>query len=280
MPLSPAARADASSFDDADMARCYQHRPPYAPALYDFLLGLVPTRRRLLDLGCGPGKIAGALADRFDEVLALDPSGPMIAAGREAYGRRHPNIRWLQSRVEDAFLDAGFDLVTAGASLHWMDHEVLFPRLADLTPVVAAIGGDEPGQVPWREEWRALNYRWLERVGRTPDPAGRAAAGSAHEAWLDIAGRKEFDFTWRQPVEDFIACQHSRAAWSRAAMGEVLAQAFDRDIATTLAPWTEDGILTLAITSHLTWGAPRSTPHTQNANGSSVKLGAVQGPIT
>jgi SAM-dependent methyltransferase len=262
MPLSPARQADASSFDDADMARSYRFRPPYAPALYERLLELVPEPRRLLDLGCGPGKIAGALADRFDQVVALDPSGPMIAAGQESHGQRHPNIRWLQSRVEDADLDGAFDLVTAGASLHWMDHEILFPRLAELTPTVAAIGGDEPAEVPWREEWRALNYRWLERIGRTPDPVGRAAAGQAHEAWLDIAGREAFDFTYLQPIEDFIACQHSRAAWSRAVMGEDLAQAFDRDIATTLAPWTEDGVLTLALTSHLTWGAPRRAPRT------------------
>jgi SAM-dependent methyltransferase len=259
MPLSPAALADAVAFDDADVARCYLHRPPYAPALYDALLELIPERRRLLDLGCGPGKIAGDLADRFDEVVALDPSGPMIAVGRELYGRRHPNIRWVHSRVEDARLDDAYDLVTAGASLHWMTHEVLFPRLADLTPLVAVIGGDEPGAVPWREEWRALNYRWLERIGRTPDPVGRAAAGHAHEAWLDIAGRETFDFTYRQKIEDFITCQHSRAAWSRTAMGEVLAQEFDHDVAATLAPWIDDGILTLAITSHLTWGVPRRT---------------------
>jgi SAM-dependent methyltransferase len=259
MPLSPAALADAVAFDDADVARCYLHRPPYAPDLYEFLLNLVPERRRLLDLGCGPGKIAGDLADRFDEVVALDPSGPMIATGRDLHGLRHPNIRWVQSRVEDARLDDAYDLVTAGTSIHWMTHEALFPRLADLTPIVATIGGDEPGEVSWREEWRALNYRWLERIGRTPDPVGRAAAGHAHELWLDIAGRETFDFTHRQSIEDFVTCQHSRAAWSRAAMGETLALAFDRDITATLAPWTQDGILTLEITSHLTWGAPRRT---------------------
>lgn len=262
MPLSPSMLADARAFDDGDVADCYRHRPPYAAALYEALLERVPARRRLLDLGCGPGKVAADLAGRFDEVVAVDPSAPMLAVGRDLYAARHPNIHWVHARAEDAPLEGGFDLVTAGTSIHWMDHAVLFPRLADLTSIVAAIAGDEPAAVPWREEWRALNYRWLERVGRTPDPVGRAAAGRAYEAWLDIAGRETFDFTWRQPVDDFIACQHSRAAWNRAGMGDVAAREFDADIAATLAPWIKDGVLTLNLTSHLTWGAPRRSART------------------
>ncbi len=260
MPLSPAARADAQAFDDADVADCYRYRPPYAPALYDALLDHVPTRRRLLDLGCGPGKIAADLAGRFDEVVALDPSGPMVDLGRALHATRHPNIHWLHARAEDVRFEGGFDLVTAGTSIHWMDHAVLFPRLAELTPIVATIGGDEPGAVPWLEAWRALNYRWLERIGRTPDPVGRAAAGRAHEAWIAIGGRETLDFTWRQSLQDFVACQHSRATWSRATMGEAPAQEFDDDIATLLRPWTEDGMLAVNLTSQLTWGAPRRTP--------------------
>lgn len=259
MSVSPATPQAAKAFDNEDVARSYLHRPPYAPALYAFLLDLVPQRRRLLDLGCGPGKIAGDLAGYFDGVVALDPSGPMIALGQELHAERYPHIRWLHSRVEDAALDDAYDLVTAGTSIHWMQRETVFPRLADITPIVAVIGGDEPGEVTWREDWRALNYRWLERLGHTPDPAGVAAAGAAHEPWLDIAGREAFDFTFRQKIEDFVNCQHSRATWSRAVMGEALAREFDEDIADTMAPWAEDGVLTLAMTSHLTWGAPRRT---------------------
>lgn len=259
MSVSPATPQAAKAFDNDDVARSYLHRPPYAPALYTFLLDLAPRRRRLLDLGCGPGKIAGDLANHFDEVTALDPSGPMITVGRELHAERHPNIRWLHSRVEDATLDDAYDLVTAGASIHWMQREILFPRLADLTPIVAVIGGDEPGAVSWRDEWRALNYRWLERLGHTPDPVGFAASGVAHEPWLDIAGRETFGFTFRQKIENFITCQHSRATWSRAVMGEALARDFDADIAKTLAPWTVEGMVDLQMVSHLTWGAPRRT---------------------
>jgi SAM-dependent methyltransferase len=146
MSVSPATPQAAKAFDNDDVARSYLCRPPYAPALYDFLLDRVPQRRRLLDLGCGPGKIAGDLAGRFDEVTALDPSGPMIALGRDLHAGRHPNIRWVHARVEDASLDDAYDLVTAGASIHWMTRETLFPRLADRTPILAVIGGGRAGR--------------------------------------------------------------------------------------------------------------------------------------
>ena len=84
---SPSARrAIASAFADADVARCYATRPPYAPALHEFLLGQVAGRDRALDPGYGPGKVAIVLAGHFAEVVAVDPSAAMIEAGRAMRG--------------------------------------------------------------------------------------------------------------------------------------------------------------------------------------------------
>src|SRR5258707_346708 len=106
----------AAAFDDLDVARCYAHRPPYAPALYEFLFGLVPRRQCLVDLGCGPGKIATTLAGHFADVVAIDPAIAMIETARAA--NPQPNIRWLQVSAEDAALPDQIDLVTAGTSIH------------------------------------------------------------------------------------------------------------------------------------------------------------------
>jgi SAM-dependent methyltransferase len=247
----------AATFDDADVARCYAHRPPYAPALYEFLLTLVPQRRVLVDLGCGPGKIAVALAEAFATIVAIDPAIAMIDTARMQHG--HPNIAWICTRAEDAVLPPEIDLVTAGTSIHWMAHEVLFPKLAERTRIVAIITGDAPPNPPWQEEWRAAMTKWLARLhDETYDEAAFVAEGRRFEPWLDIAGRKSFTFSFRQSVEDYIACQHSRASWSRTRMGEALSAEFDRDLDTLLRPWAEDGMLTMELTSELTWGGPRA----------------------
>ncbi|HEX4302432.1 MAG TPA: class I SAM-dependent methyltransferase [Rhizomicrobium sp.] len=248
----------ATIFDDADVAHFYAHRPPYAPALYEFLLGLVPRRRVLVDLGCGPGKIAAALADDFEQVLAIDPAGAMIGEARALYGVSKTNIAWRHARAEDTALPDAIDLITAGTAIHWMAHEILFPKLAERTNLVAIVTGDAPINPLWQDAWRATMTAWLNRLhGIAYDETAFAADGQRYEPWLDIAGRRDFTFAYRQSVEDFIACQHSRASWSRTLMGETLSAEFDRDLAALLRPFAKDGQLTLNLTSTLVWGAPR-----------------------
>ncbi|HEY4941772.1 MAG TPA: class I SAM-dependent methyltransferase [Rhizomicrobium sp.] len=251
--------ASRLTFDDEDVARCYAHRPPYAPAAYAFLAALVPQRRVLVDLGCGTGKVAAALAGHFSNVIAIDPAVAMIEAARKIHG--HDNIRWLQARAEDVELPDTIDLVTAGTSIHWMAHDVLFPKLAERTDVVAVIVGDAPQNPPWQVEWRAAMTTWLARVHHeTYDEPSFVADGRRFEPWVDIAGRRSFSFSFRQSVEDYIACQHSRASWARARIGGALSDAFDRDLEALLRPWARDGMLTMELTSDLTWGTPRRTP--------------------
>jgi SAM-dependent methyltransferase len=255
------------TFAEDDVARCYYARPPYAPALYDRLFQLTSGRHRALDLGCGPGKVAMVLADHFAEVVALDPSAAMLEVGKSADAGRHPNIVWVNDRGETYASQAGFDLVAAGASIHWPDHAVLFPKLAAWTRLLAVIIGDCLVPPCGEAEWLDFLKPWLARmaevtpgVRRPYDPNRFVAEGLRHEAWMDIGGRETFQHAFRQSVEDFVVCQHSRATWSLAAMGQALAAAFDRDLDALMRPFSTDGMLDLEIVSELTWGAPRATP--------------------
>jgi SAM-dependent methyltransferase len=247
--------ASGAAFDDTDVARAYAFRAPYAPAAIQALIDLAPGRRRALDLGCGPGKLAAALAPHFDEVVALDPSGPMLAEGRARCDAS--NITWLRASDREAPLDRPFDLVVSGTAIHFMDHASLFPRLADCAGLFATVGGDHPPEPPWAAEWDDAMQTWLRRVGRTPDPAGFFEFGHRYEAWLDIQGRRSFRFSWAQPLADFIEGQHSRATWARAIMGADLADEFDRDLAGRLSPWAPDGVLSFDLQTDVVWGRPR-----------------------
>ena len=117
MSLDPSPRV---RFEDADVVRAYRHRPAYPPALLDFLIERAPGRARALDLGCGTGKLSIPLARHFARVDAVDPSRAMLAAlatGAPA------NLSWTCCDAEDFTLEGAYDLVTAGASVHWMDAE-------------------------------------------------------------------------------------------------------------------------------------------------------------
>jgi SAM-dependent methyltransferase len=256
----------AAVFAEADVARSYAARPPYAPALFEHLLAQIPGRGRALDIGCGPGTIAIALADHFAEVIALDPSAPMLEAGRTADAGRHPNLVWLQARAEDLESERGFDLVTAGTSIHWPDHARLFPKLAAWTEHLAVIVNAELA-VPCEVEATEFLKRWLDvMAARTPELRGPydtvafAAEGRRHEAWIDITQRRSFAHRIRQRVETYIEAQHSTATFSRAAMGEDLTAAYDAELDALIRPYSQGGTVELSYVSTLTMGRPRATP--------------------
>lgn len=248
----------AQVFADDDVARAYAKRPAYPPELFRFLFDLVPGRERALDLGCGPGKIALTLAGLFRRVEAVDPSFSMIEEGKRAGG--HANIDWVLASAEDAALSGPYDLVAAGSSIHWMQHEIVFPKLANAlgqNGLVAIISGDEVSAAPWLEEWTQFKLGWLRKVGQTPDVAGIANALRSYEPWVDVAGAREFSHVFQQSIADFIECQHSRATWARSAMGGALASAFDADLQEMLRPHASDGLVCYELSSTLVWGRPR-----------------------
>ncbi len=79
---------------------------------------------RALDLGCGGGHVAYALAPHARSVAAVDLSAEMLAAvGAEAARRGLKNIETVQAPAENLpFADGAFDcLVSRYSAHHWRD---------------------------------------------------------------------------------------------------------------------------------------------------------------
>jgi SAM-dependent methyltransferase len=90
----------------------------------------------LLDLGCGPGQAARALAPRFTNIIGLDPSEGMITTARSIPGAEKP-IRFeissaeeLGSNLDPPIADSSVDLITASTCAHWFDMDRFWPRAA------------------------------------------------------------------------------------------------------------------------------------------------------
>jgi SAM-dependent methyltransferase len=77
------------------------------------LLSLIPPgTRRIVDIGCGNGYLAGLLAARGFEVVGIEPSADGIAQARAA----HPAVRFEQLSVDSELgpqIGEDFDLVIA-----------------------------------------------------------------------------------------------------------------------------------------------------------------------
>jgi len=108
------------AFDKAQFYRRY--RPPLPSALLNDILARVRTGA-LLDLGCGTGRVAVALAGHFREVVAVDPDAEMIEEGRKnGFEARASNITWHLACAEEFTAPLRrFDLITIGDAFHRLD---------------------------------------------------------------------------------------------------------------------------------------------------------------
>ncbi len=127
-------RENAARFQDATVVAVYPLRLPYSPEVFDVLVDLITDAPRVvLDIGTGTGDLARPLAARVDYVDAVDASAAMIAKGKTLPGGDHPQLRWIEGRIEDTPVEPPYALITAGDSLHWMDWDVVMPRFGAMS---------------------------------------------------------------------------------------------------------------------------------------------------
>jgi trans-aconitate 2-methyltransferase len=111
------------------------------------LLARIPVDapERVVDLGCGPGNLTLALADRWPraEIAGVDDSEPMLeeAVARDTDRR----VSWMPGDLRTWAAAHRVDVIFSNAALHWVgDHpRVLHHWLGQLTP-----GGVLAFQVP------------------------------------------------------------------------------------------------------------------------------------
>ncbi len=168
------------------------------------------------------------------------------------------NIAWIEALAEDAPL-AGkrFDLTVAAASIHWMDHAALFPRLAaHAAPghVLAVVGGDSAHNPPWEAEWVQFLTRWIPlATGDTYNNDRHDAFFRRYRDFMAVESDESFTQSFSQPVADFVACQHSRDTFAPSRLGERAGQ-FDAELTEILEPFATDGMLSFEVRTELSWG--------------------------
>lgn len=146
------------------------HRPPYPMALLSDLLekGRGRNDSRLLDLGCGPGRVTLPLAPYFKEIWAVDPEREMLEEGMvrtpEPYRSK---IHWIHSTAEAVDLERKrFQLITIGEAFHRMDQRLVAQNSRDwLVP------GGRIAIIGYKHFW---NYSegWKQRVNVVLDRYG------------------------------------------------------------------------------------------------------------
>lgn len=128
----------------------------WAVATYDSAFGYVSAHgaplvdlldpepgERVIDLGCGTGAFAAAIAERGAEVLGIDGSPEMIAQA----SADNPQLSFAVGDAHDFSISEPYDAVASNGALHWMTRDpdaVIGAVHAALRPggrFVAELGG-------------------------------------------------------------------------------------------------------------------------------------------
>jgi len=123
-------------------------------------LGLPTTWNRVLDFGCGAGRLSQALAAHADQVVGIDVSPPMLETAR-GLDRSDGRCVFVLSEDPDlrAFPDDSFDLVFTERVLQHLPRPVLERYLAEFVRVLRP-GGVAFLHVPTRPLWTFRGIVW------------------------------------------------------------------------------------------------------------------------
>lgn len=221
---------------------------------------------RMLDLGCGPGLVSLELAARGIDVIAVDPSGEMLAAGRSAAAERGLYIDWRLGTGETVCEQKGVDDITGAViadAFHWMERGTVLRQLdAVVTPrgLVAVLCSRAAGTaLPW---WHEVIAKVRARfVGRAP------AAGvgqdyripeADHETLLRLSPFSRIAVTRaehrvRYTTEELVGLQFTYAYSSPALLGDRAGE-FAEALGTALLAVEPSGVFEATVTAALITG--------------------------
>jgi trans-aconitate methyltransferase len=159
--------------------------------LLELLSNLLPEHGdSALNLGCGSGRHAMLLADRCDEVMAVDSSKPMVELARAT--RSRPNVVYVEADLREVTpeRDGPFDVVLSAYALHHVTElETVLQQIRSLV----APGGravlidivDRRGKTPrWRRYGEAARRFPADLMQRGPRQAAEVYGLRTHPAWL------------------------------------------------------------------------------------------------
>lgn len=211
MTIPPVSRRDAPKFKDAThrtaTAASYQQdidgyhdlRPGYS----DQVIELIPGGR-ILDVGCGTGKLTAPLLARGDQVFGLDPSLPMLRHYRELAPC------WQATAESTGLVDACVDTICCAQTWHWVDYELASAELARVsTPNARLI-----------LVWNSLDVSiaWVHRLSRIMHAGDTLKEGfypPFAQPWnLEHTLRTRFKQTLQ--AADIFALTATRSFWLRA----------------------------------------------------------------
>ena len=212
-----------TAYTDPRLAACYDAANPHDPADAYYLALAGDRPRTILDMGCGTGRLAVALAERGHRVTGADPSDGMMRIARSRHGTER--VTWIDSESESLALATRFDLIimTGHVFQVFLEDDAVRAALRNLRRHLAP-GGRLAFETrnPLTEEWRA----WIPALTReTLQVPGIGAVELHYDIGKSDGAFVTFETHFRFAPDDIVVAPTALRFMSRDELAAFLAEA-------------------------------------------------------
>jgi tRNA (cmo5U34)-methyltransferase len=165
------------------------------------LVELLPTSpRRVLDLGCGDGRLIGLVLEArpdVEEIVGVDNSPPMLERARRSFGTDARVAVQTGDLREPLAVSGPFDLVTSGFAIHHVPDDRKRSLFAEVRALLAP-GGTFTNLEVVASPTPELQAAFETAIGRPGgDLEDRLAPVEAQLTWMRDAGLVQVDCMWK-----------------------------------------------------------------------------------
>jgi tRNA (cmo5U34)-methyltransferase len=153
---------------------------------------------RILDLGCGDGRLASLVLEAYPEssALCIDMTTTMLSAASERFGA-DGRVTLLQHNLDEPLLcDGPFDAVVSSLAIHHVSDERKHTLYGEIAALLAP-GGVFCNLDLVASPTRALHEKWREEMNAFDDPSDVLCDLQSQLQWLSAVGLGDVDCIWK-----------------------------------------------------------------------------------